>query len=311
MNSAKPGAEPGATPWAKPRVERVGLVVHIGRQTAVATARSLMGWLSERHIAVRSLVGEALGAEEAVPSHDFHRDLDLVISVGGDGTLLRAARHAYAADIPLLGVNVGRLGFLTEVGAGEATEALSSLLEGKTGLEERMALVAEPIDATWVEPEFALNEVIVEKTARHRLITLRTSVGGEEVTRFSADGLIVATPTGSTAYSFSARGPIVSPKVACFLLTPVSPHMVFDRAIVLPPDQPVTLEVLPEESGVLSADGRPGLGLPVGSGVLVRRAERPLRLVRRNGSHSFFSLLREKFWLPGQAPHGYPSGPAD
>src|SRR5437016_13936161 len=167
-----------------------------------------------------------------------------------------------------------------------------------------MALEARPVDAPWTEPQWALNEIIVEKRARHRLITLRAMIGGEYVTTFSADGVIVATPTGSTAYSFSARGPIVSPKVACLLLTPVSPHMVFDRTIVLPPEEGVVLEVLPDEPGVLSADGRPGLELPVGSRVLVRRADRPLRLVRRDGSASFFSLLREKFWLPGQAPHG-------
>ena len=289
----------------------MGLVVHSGREAAVATARSLLEWLRKHDLAVRSPIGEAVDGEETAPPHEFSQGLDLVISVGGDGTLLRAAKHAYEADVPLLGVNVGRLGFLTEVGAEGAEDALSTLLQGKTRLEERMALVAEPVGATWSEPEFALNEVIVEKTARHRLITLRTAVGGEELTRFSADGLIVATPTGSTAYSFSARGPIVSPKVACFLLTPVSPHMVFDRTIVLPPDEGVMLEVLPEESGVFSADGRPGLGLPVGSRVIVRRAERPLRLVRRDGSPSFFALLREKFWLPGQAPHGYPQGPAD
>src|SRR5205823_5202132 len=111
----------------------------------------------------------------------------------------------------------------------------------------RMALVAEPVGAPWPQPEVALNEVIVEKTARHRLISLRAEVGSEYVTIFSADGVIVATPTGSTAYSFSARGPIVAPDVECLVLTPVSPHMVFDRAIVLSPREVVTLEVVGEE----------------------------------------------------------------
>jgi NAD+ kinase len=146
--------------------------------------------------------------------------------------------------------------------------------------------------------------VIVEKSARHRLITLAAVVGGEYVTTFSADGVIVATPTGSTAYSFSARGPIVSPHLDCLLLTPVSPHMVFDRPLVLAPEQAVTLEVLGDEPGLLSADGRPGLELPVGSRVRIERAGRPARLVRRPGSPSFLSLLREKFSLPGEAPHG-------
>ena len=160
------------------------------------------------------------------------------------------------------------------------------------------------MDAPWSEPQWALNEIIVEKRARHRLITLRALIAGEDVTTFSADGVIVATPTGSTAYSFSARGPIVSPKVGCLLLTPVSPHMVFDRPIVLGPDEGVTLQVLGDEPGLLSADGRPGLELPVGSAVRIQQAPQPARLVRREDSPSFFALLREKFSLPGEAPHG-------
>jgi len=286
------------------RIERVGVIVHAGREGAVAVGQELIGWLRERGIATRSLETEQIGADECRDGGTFAQGIDLAVSVGGDGTLLRSARHAYAADVPLLGVNVGRLGFLTEAEPAAAGAILEEVLKGNAVLEERMALSAEPEGAPWKEPEWALNEVIVEKTARHRLIKLRTEVSGDELTTFSADGLIVATPTGSTAYSFSARGPIVSPKVACLLLTPVSPHMVFDRTIVLPPEEGVVLEVLPDEPGVLSADGRPGLELPVGSRVLVRRAERPIRLVRRDGSASFFSLLREKFWLPGQAPHG-------
>jgi NAD+ kinase len=204
----------------------------------------------------------------------------------------------------LLGVKVGRLGFLTEVEPVAATELLEEVLSGEIHLEERMAIVGRASDATWSEPQWALNEIIVEKRARHRLIRLAAHVGGEYVTTFSADGVIVATPTGSTAYSFSARGPIVSPKVPCMLLTPVSPHMVFDRSIVLATEEGVTLQVVGDEPGLLSADGRPGLALPVGSSVRIEPAEQPARLVRRDGSPSFFRLLREKFSLPGTAPHG-------
>jgi NAD+ kinase len=128
------------------------------------------------------------------------------------------------------------------------------------------------------------------------------------VTTFAADGVIVATPTGSTAYSFSAGGPIVSPKVASLLLTPVSPHMVFGRAIVLSLDEGVTLEVLGEEPALLSADGRPGLQLPVGSRVHIVPSDRPARLVRRPNSPSFYALLRQKFSLPGAPPEGAPVG---
>jgi NAD+ kinase len=287
-----------------PPVQRVGLVVHGGRPGALEAATQLSAWLHGRGVKTSSLEGEELGADDERPSSSFGDDLDLVVSVGGDGTLLRAAQLANRGDVPLLGVKVGRLGFLTEVEPKEAPDLLAKVLEGAMRIEERMALVARPTGAPWTEPQWALNEVIVEKTARHHLITLGALVGGEYVTRFSADGVIVATPTGSTAYSFSARGPIVSPSVQCLLLTPVSPHMVFDRSIVLSPEEGVTLEVLGEEPGLLSADGRPGLELPVGSAVRIERAPRPTRLVRGDGSPSFFALLRQKFSLPGEAPHG-------
>jgi NAD+ kinase len=282
---------------------RVGFVVHGSREAAIRAAQSLVEWLRDRGVVTRSLEDEPIEADERSASEGFASDLGLVISVGGDGTLLRAALLANRADVPLLGVKVGRLGFLTEVEPTEAFALLEEMLRGRMVLEDRMALEARPEGAPWSESQWALNEVIVEKRARHRLITLRALVGGEYVTTFSADGVIVATPTGSTAYSFSARGPIVSPKVQGLLLTPVSPHMVFDRSIVLSPQEGVTLEVVGDEPGLLSADGRPGMELPVGASVHIQQAERPARLVRRPGSPSFFSLLREKFSLPGAAPH--------
>src|SRR5439155_1295253 len=163
------------------------------------------------------------------------------------------------AASPVIGGRVGRLGFLTEVEPPDAASLIREALEGRAAIEERLAVVAEPGSGDPFPPQWAMNEIMVEKRARHRLIRLQVAVDGEYVTTFSADGVIVATPTGSTAYSFSARGPIVSPKVDCLLLTPVSPHMVFDRAIVLSPDEGVTLEVQGDEPGLLSADGRPGL----------------------------------------------------
>jgi NAD+ kinase len=284
-------------------IQRVGIVAHGGRPGALDAARSLAAWLTERGVRTRSTEGEPVGTDEDADAETFADGLDLVLSVGGDGTLLRAANMVSRVGVPLLGVNVGRLGFLTEVGPQETPELLAQILDGKLVTEERMALVAQPVEAPWSEPQWALNEIIVEKRARHRLITLRAIIAGEDVTTFSADGVIVATPTGSTAYSFSARGPIVSPNVGCLLLTPVSPHMVFDRTIVLAPDEGVTLQVLGDEPGLLSADGRPGLELPVGSAVQIQRAPQPARLVRRGDSPSFFALMREKFSLPGEAPH--------
>jgi NAD+ kinase len=286
------------------QLRRVGLVLHGGRPGALEASRSIAAWMRERDVVVRCLEGEWDGADEISPQAGFAVGLDLVVSVGGDGTLLRAAELANAADVPLLGVKVGRLGFLTEVEPSEAPDLFAQIAEGKVVIEDRMAVEAVPVTAPWTDRQWALNEIIVEKTARHRLITLAARAAGEYITTFSADGVIVATPTGSTAYSFSARGPIVSPKLECLLMTPVSPHMVFDRPLVLAPEEGVTLEVVGEEPGLLSADGRPGLELPVGSTVRIDRAARPARLVRRADSPSFLSLLREKFSLPGEAPHG-------
>ncbi len=278
---------------------RLGFVVHPGRDPAIRAASELVAWCRGRGIATRVLGdGMAMAADETVNDDAFPDDLDLIVSVGGDGTLLRAAFMGNRADVPVLGVKVGRVGFLTEVDPREAPDALDSWVAGELEVDERMALTAEADGAPMDEPQWALNEVIVEKRARHRVIRLAAVVGEDYVTTFSADGVIVATPTGSTAYSFAARGPIVSPRLAAMVLTPVSAHVVFDRAIVLAPDEEVTLEVREDEPGLLSADGRPGPELPVGSRVRIRRADRPARLLRRKRTDSFFSLLREKFFLP-------------
>jgi NAD+ kinase len=290
-------------------VRSVGVVVHLGRSGAVEAARSVIEWLRQRGVRTRSLPGQLPSADEEHEASGFAQGLDLLLSVGGDGTLLRAARLANEADVPLLGVKVGRLGFLTEVEPAEAEDLLSEILEGEMVVEERMAIVARPTGAPWYEQEWALNEMIVEKTARHRLVTLAAVVAEEHISTFSADGVIVATPTGSTAYSFSARGPVVSPRLRCLVITPVSPHTVWDRTIVVAPEEGVTLRVLGDEPGLLSADGRPGLELPVGSEVRIEPATTPVRLVRRRNSASFFALLREKFSLPGAAPHGW-EGPS-
>ena len=270
---------------------RLGFVVHGGRRAALDATDRLMGWARDHGLEAETLPDEASGDDSA--DH-----LDLVVSVGGDGTLLRAALWGYRADAPVLGVKVGRLGFLTEAEPDEAPDLLEAWMAGEAEVEERMALLAEAEGAPWEDPQWALNEVIVEKRARHRVVRLAAWVGEEYVTTFSADGVIVATPTGSTAYSFSARGPVVSPRLPSLVLTPVSAHMVFDRAVVLAPEEQVTLEVQEDEPGFLSADGRPGLELPVGSRVRIRRADRPARLVRSKRPESFYSLLRRKFSLP-------------
>lgn len=284
---------------------KVALVVHGGRDQAVAAGREVVARCRERGIATRSVDDVDVGADERTPPDQVAAGADMVISVGGDGTLLRAAHIGGLAGAPVLGVNVGRLGFLAEVEPDEVAGALDAFAEGRLSIEERMTLTAEAEGAGWREPQWALNEVMVEKRARHRVITLGVRVGEDHVTTFSGDGVIVATPTGSTAYSFSARGPIVSPDAECLVVTPVAPHMVFDRSLVLPPTDAVTLEVRGEEPGLLSADGRPALELPLRCRVVIRRSDRPARLLRRKETESFYPKLRRKFSLPPE-PRGRP-----
>jgi NAD+ kinase len=284
------------------------LIVHGGRPQAVEAAGELARFLRGAGVRTRTLKEEGVPADEETDEATFPDGLDLVVSVGGDGTMLRAAKVAAAADAPLLGVKVGRVGFLTQAEPEGSKALLERLLGGDLRVEERTALAATPSRAPWSEPEWALNEVIVSKEHRHQLVHVAVRIGGTYVTTYSGDGVIVATPTGSTAYAFSAGGPIVSPEVHAMLLTPVAPHMVFDRSIVVGPDEEVALEILPDEPGLLSADGRPGLPLPVGASVVVRPAPRPARLVHNGDGPTFFPLLRAKFSLPG-SPTPSPEAP--
>ena len=233
--------------------------------------------------------------------------VDLVLVLGGDGTLLSVADCIGAAgvDVPILGVNFGGLGFLTEATLPELYPSLEAALSGRTRIEERMMLHATTVREGATLPEHhALNDVVITKAARARMTDLCVSLGDEFVTRVKADGLIVATPTGSTAYSFSARGPIVTPTVPCMVITPIAAHMVFDRSFVLDAGQRVTIDVVGEEMGLVSADGREALELPVGSRLLIGAAERRARLVRRDDAPEFLSLVREKFGLPGEPDPG-------
>jgi NAD+ kinase len=269
-------------------VSVVGFIVHEGRDAAVEAAETLRTSLRAEGV-------EVVDTDE----HGSGSTLDLVVSVGGDGTFLRGAHVAAEASCPVLGVKVGRLGFLTEVEPDEALGLIRLALAGEAAIEERLAVTAAPAEGAAFEAQWGLNEVMVEKRARHRLVRLAVDVDGAYVTTFSADGVVVATPTGSTAYSFSARGPIVNPDVECLVLTPVAAHMVFDRSIVLGARQRVVLEVIGDEPGLLSADGRASIELPIGSRVAIGAAAQPSRLVRRAGAPSFLTRVRDKFELPG------------
>lgn len=271
-------------------VKRVGLVPHPNRETAAQLAAQASMFLAQHDIEVRCPRTEG--------GTDLDTDgLDVVISLGGDGTMLRAVDTAYEAGVAVLGVNVGQMGYLTEVEPADFDAALERLVAGDYEVAERMALEITVESAGSAQGRwFALNEAVLEKEHTGRLARLEVDINGTFFTTYAADGVIVATPTGSTAYSFSARGPIVSPRHRCLLLTPVSPHMLFDRSLVLAPEEILRFTVLDDRSVVLTADGRELGELSAGDAVSCRGGDRSARIVTF-GPRDFHQILKAKFGL--------------
>ncbi len=221
--------------------------------------------------------------------------LDLLITLGGDGTLLRGARFAGSVGAPVFGVNLGRLGFLTSVTVEHLEGALAQISTGDFVLDVRMALEVQPVHPEGSSTSYyALNDAVLHKGGLVRVVPLRIWVDDEEVGLYRADGVIIATPTGSTAYSLSAGGPILDPRVDAIVITPICPHTLAVRPLVLPPSSEITIQIdAPAEEIVLSMDGQVSSTLKPGDRVVVRKAKQPVRLVRLP-NQSFFSLLRRK-----------------
>jgi NAD+ kinase len=279
---------------------RVGLVPHPQRPIAIELAARAAARLAGRGIEVRIPGADAdagaLGAY-AVAVEEFATGLDVVVSLGGDGTMLRAVDLCYESGVAVLGVNVGQLGYLAEVEPDDFDAALDRIVAGDYEVAERMVLEvrvesAGPAAGRW----FALNEAVLEKLHTGRLVRLGVAINGTFFTTYVADGVIVATPTGSTAYSFSARGPIVSPRHRCLLLTPVSPHMLFDRSLVLAAEEELQFAVTDDRSVVLTADGRELGELAAGDRVTCTAGPYPARIVTF-GPRDFHQILKAKFGL--------------
>jgi NAD+ kinase len=271
----------------RPRV--VGLVAHRDRADAQQLAARAEERLRACDVAVRRWDGED-GVE-------FSDGLDLAISLGGDGTMLLTVDLVYESGTAVLGVNVGHLGYLTEVEPAELDAALDRLLAGDFTVTERMVLQvvvhsAGPADGHW----WALNEAVLERVEPGRIVQLSVDINGSFFTTYAADGVIVATPTGSTAYSFSARGPIVSPRHRCLLLTPVSPHMLFDRSLVLDDEEELRFAVTNAQPAVLTIDGREIGELGVGDTVTCTGGRRSARIVTLE-PRDFHQILKAKFGL--------------
>ncbi|HLF41016.1 MAG TPA: TlyA family rRNA (cytidine-2'-O)-methyltransferase [Acidimicrobiia bacterium] len=279
-------------------VTAVGIVAHRGRGRAVA--ERAVSWLEAAGAEVRVPAPDAaaLGLERHATDPDkFASGLGLTLSLGGDGTMLRAVDLVAAEGVPVLGVNVGQLGFLTEIEPDQLEAGLEKLMAGDYQISERMVLRVDvrssgPAAGTWL----ALNEAVLEKVSSGHLVRLGVSINGKFFTTYAADGLIVATPTGSTAYNFSARGPIVSPSHRCLVLTPVSPHMLFDHSLVFGPDEQLAFEVTGSPPVGLILDGREVGRLAEGDTVHCTQGPRPARLVTF-APRDFHQVLKAKFGL--------------
>jgi NAD+ kinase len=293
----------------------VFLLTHTGRAAAIRSAERVVQGLLRCGIGVRLLADEAADlplpdvveqVETAGP--EAVEGCELIIVLGGDGTLLRGAEFARASGVPLLGVNLGRVGFLAEAERDDLDKVVDRVVTKEYEVEERMTLdVLVRNDGSVVHIDWALNEASVEKASRERLLEVVTEVDGRPVSRFGGDGVVCATPTGSTAYAFSAGGPVVWPEVEALLMVPISAHALFAKPLVTSPRSVLAVEVQPETpNGVLWCDGRRTVELPAGARVEVRRGAVPVRLARLHHA-SFTDRLVAKFALPVAGWRGAPS----
>jgi NAD+ kinase len=335
-------------------LHRLGLVVHGGRPAAVEGAAQVRAWCARN--AVDCVDIDVWGRQGRRRSGRAEMaaagTLDLIVTLGGDGTFLRGARIAAKKDVQVLGVDLGRVGFLTEIAVADAERALAAVHAGEAECEERMTLTmraSRPLEMPQdmetllrggrgpalpppqVRPETtdgdgwgvaldvtALNDIVLEKLARDRQVAVAVYIAGRLLASYSADGMVVATPTGSTAYSFAAGGPVLSPRMRAVVFTPVAPHMTFDRTVVAGADEPVALRILPHSGqAAVSVDGQLRGVLDPGDWIGVFAAPRPLRLVRLHAAN-FYGRLRDRLRLTDapataldeSAPFFRPSSPA-
>ena len=238
-------------------------------------------------------------------------DVELAIVLGGDGTILRAAEMVRGGTAPILGINMGHVGFLAEIERDDMDDAVRRVIDKDYRVEERMALAVRVLDADddVIYETWALNEATVEKASRERMLEVVMEVDGRPLSSFGCDGIVVASPTGSTAYNFSAGGPVIWPTVEAIAVVPLSAHALFARPLVVSPDAMVAVEVLERTSGsgILWCDGRRSHELPPGARVMVRRSSRPVRLARLHPA-AFTDRLVRKFRLPVTGWRGMAGG---
>lgn len=277
-------------------IHSVGVCLKPGQPQAAETVRGLVKWLGDRGIEVRvDLECAKLTDRPAEETVALAAEVDLLVSLGGDGTLLSIARASGSRRVPILGVNLGSLGFLTEVNVEEMLPTLETVLAGNAKVVSRMRLEVQAWrDGQELGRFMALNDAVISKTALSRMIDLETLAGGETVTIYHADGLIVSTPTGSTAYSLSAGGPLLLPGLEAIVLTPICPHSLTQRPLVLPVESEI--EVVVHTRGgeaTITMDGQEGMDLWDGDRVAMRRSPHPVDIIA-SPLRTRFQILRAK-----------------
>jgi NAD+ kinase len=285
------------------------LVTHTGRKDSTDHARTVARDLTEAGFEVRVIAEEAsdLDISYLVPvsGADAARGVEIVFALGGDGTLLRAAELARPAGAPLLGINLGRVGFLAEAEISDLDQAVHDVVARAYTVQERMTIdVTAELDGKVLAESWALNEVTVEKSAPERMLELMVAVDDRPLSRYGCDGVICATPTGSTAYAFSAGGPVVWPEVDALLVVPISAHALFSRPLVAAPECKISIGVDPYTSrAVLCCDGRRVFQAPPGARITVRRGATPVRVAQLR-PRAFTDRLVAKFELPVEGWRG-------
>lgn len=278
---------------------RFGIVINIDKGHVFGLLHPFLNELQSKKVDfVLNTEAQAAFAEYSWPRMNEYldldelvRDVDCVLSFGGDGTLLSTARAVGTLQKPILGVNIGKLGFLTEVEVAELYRAIEKIQRGDYQIEQRMVL-----EASWGEPvrkDFALNDFVIVRRDAARVIRIRAEVNGEFLNTYTADGLIVASPTGSTAYSLSSNGPILSPTLQAFIINPLCPHTLTVRPLVINSDQVITLHVEKGYTALFSADGQEEAEIDEGTVVTIREASHKVHLIRL-GERTFFEVLRAK-----------------
>jgi NAD+ kinase len=294
-------------------VRRVLLLAHTGRDEALLVARKVVSALRAHGLSVRLLAEEAreLGIAtdegiELVEESSAAPGCELAVVIGGDGTILRAAELTHDAGTPVLGVNLGHVGFLAEAESEDVEATIEAIVARRYTAEDRLTIdVSVYQGKQLVASTWALNEASVEKAARQRMLEVVVEVDGRPLSRWGCDGVVCATPTGSTAYNFSAGGPVVWPGVDALLMVPISAHALFARPMVVAPDSVLAVEVLAQTqgAGVLWCDGRRTVELPPGARIEVRRGATPVRLARLHQA-PFTDRLVAKFDLPVEGWRG-------